>query len=93
MSALDTNIEKLAGFLARFKEAGIKNRIAGEDRQPGILVMFCHCRRGLLHHRQAMVPVICGAERTHAALQFLALAEYPATADLGSPEYLTPQGG
>ncbi len=31
MSALDTNIEKLAGFLARFKEAGIKNRIAGED--------------------------------------------------------------
>ncbi len=31
MSVLDTNIEKLAGFLARFKEAGIKNRIAGED--------------------------------------------------------------
>ncbi len=31
MSALDTNIEKLAGFLAQFKEAGIKNRIAGED--------------------------------------------------------------
>ncbi len=32
MSALDNNIEKLAGFLARFKETGIKNRIAGEDR-------------------------------------------------------------
>lgn len=32
MSALDTNIEKLAGFLVRFKETGIKNRIAGEDR-------------------------------------------------------------
>ncbi|WP_282120993.1 5-carboxymethyl-2-hydroxymuconate semialdehyde dehydrogenase [Ruegeria atlantica] len=32
MSVLDTNIEKLAGFLARFKETGIKNRIAGEDR-------------------------------------------------------------
>ncbi len=31
MSALDTNIEKLSGFLARFKETGIKNRIAGED--------------------------------------------------------------
>ncbi|MFY2823837.1 5-carboxymethyl-2-hydroxymuconate semialdehyde dehydrogenase [Ruegeria sp. MALMAid1280] len=31
MSALDTNIGKLAGFLARFKETGIKNRIAGED--------------------------------------------------------------
>ena len=32
MNALDTNIKKLAGFLARFKETGIKNRIAGEDR-------------------------------------------------------------
>ncbi len=32
MSALDTNIDKLAGFLARFKETGIKNRIAGGDR-------------------------------------------------------------
>ncbi|RBW63309.1 5-carboxymethyl-2-hydroxymuconate semialdehyde dehydrogenase [Ruegeria sp. A3M17] len=32
MSVLDTNIEKLAGFLARFKETGIKNRIAGVDR-------------------------------------------------------------
>ncbi len=31
MSVLDTNIEKLSGFLARFKETGIKNRIAGED--------------------------------------------------------------
>ncbi|MEW2915794.1 5-carboxymethyl-2-hydroxymuconate semialdehyde dehydrogenase [Ruegeria sp. ANG10] len=31
MSALDKNIEKLADFLARFKETGIKNRIAGED--------------------------------------------------------------
>ncbi len=31
MSVLDTNIEKLAGFLARFKETGIKNRVAGED--------------------------------------------------------------
>ncbi|WP_425083471.1 5-carboxymethyl-2-hydroxymuconate semialdehyde dehydrogenase [Ruegeria profundi] len=31
MSVLDTNIEKLAGFLARFKQTGIKNRIAGED--------------------------------------------------------------
>ncbi|SLN72687.1 2-aminomuconic 6-semialdehyde dehydrogenase [Falsiruegeria litorea R37] len=32
MSALDTNIEKLAGHLARFKASGIKNRVAGEDR-------------------------------------------------------------
>lgn len=31
MSALDTNIEKLAGFLARFQDTGIKNRIAGQD--------------------------------------------------------------
>ncbi|MCT4610605.1 MAG: 5-carboxymethyl-2-hydroxymuconate semialdehyde dehydrogenase [Pelagimonas sp.] len=33
MSALDSNIEKLTGFLARFKETGIKNRINGEDRE------------------------------------------------------------
>ncbi|QFT75498.1 5-carboxymethyl-2-hydroxymuconate semialdehyde dehydrogenase [Ruegeria sp. THAF33] len=32
MSALDTNIEKLNGFLDRFRETGIRNRIAGEDR-------------------------------------------------------------
>ncbi|NOD93742.1 5-carboxymethyl-2-hydroxymuconate semialdehyde dehydrogenase [Ruegeria sp. HKCCD4884] len=32
MSALETNIEKLTGFLARFRETGIRNRIAGEDR-------------------------------------------------------------
>ncbi|WP_299897498.1 5-carboxymethyl-2-hydroxymuconate semialdehyde dehydrogenase [uncultured Ruegeria sp.] len=31
MSALDTNIEKLNGFLDRFRETGIRNRIAGED--------------------------------------------------------------
>ncbi|SMY09333.1 5-carboxymethyl-2-hydroxymuconate semialdehyde dehydrogenase [Flavimaricola marinus] len=31
MTVLDQNIEKLAGFLARFKETGIHNRIAGED--------------------------------------------------------------
>ncbi|MGH1416428.1 MAG: 5-carboxymethyl-2-hydroxymuconate semialdehyde dehydrogenase [Pelagimonas sp.] len=32
MSALEQNIEKLSGFLARFKETGIRNRIGGEDR-------------------------------------------------------------
>ncbi len=32
MSDLQKNIERLDGFLARFKETGIKNRIAGEDR-------------------------------------------------------------
>ena len=32
MSVLDQNIEKLHGFLARFQEGGLKNRIAGEDR-------------------------------------------------------------
>ncbi len=32
MSDLNKNIEKLDGFLARFKENGIKNRVAGEDR-------------------------------------------------------------
>lgn len=32
MSALNDNIEKLSGYLARFKQTGIKNRINGEDR-------------------------------------------------------------
>lgn len=32
MSACNTNIEKLTGYLARFRETGIKNRINGEDR-------------------------------------------------------------
>ncbi|WP_319544509.1 5-carboxymethyl-2-hydroxymuconate semialdehyde dehydrogenase [Ruegeria conchae] len=31
MSALDSNIEKLAGYLTRFKETGIRNRINGKD--------------------------------------------------------------
>jgi 5-carboxymethyl-2-hydroxymuconic-semialdehyde dehydrogenase len=34
MSALEQNIGKLDGYLARFKQTGIMNRIAGEDR-PG----------------------------------------------------------
>ncbi|MCK0142078.1 5-carboxymethyl-2-hydroxymuconate semialdehyde dehydrogenase [Aliiroseovarius sp. F20344] len=32
MSNLDSNIEKLSGYLARFRDTGIQNRIAGEDR-------------------------------------------------------------
>ncbi|WP_375700185.1 5-carboxymethyl-2-hydroxymuconate semialdehyde dehydrogenase [Pseudophaeobacter sp. TrK17] len=31
MTALNNNITKLSGFLARFQETGIQNRIAGED--------------------------------------------------------------
>lgn len=31
MSALEQNIDKLQGYLARFKKTGIMNRIAGED--------------------------------------------------------------
>ncbi|MDE4175280.1 5-carboxymethyl-2-hydroxymuconate semialdehyde dehydrogenase [Phaeobacter sp. PT47_59] len=31
MSDLASNIEKLSGFLARFKDTGIQNRIAGQD--------------------------------------------------------------
>ena len=34
MTALNDNITKLSGFLARFQETGIQNRIAGEDH-PG----------------------------------------------------------
>ncbi|MBO9446391.1 5-carboxymethyl-2-hydroxymuconate semialdehyde dehydrogenase [Ruegeria sp. R14_0] len=33
MSTLEQNIEKLHGLLARFQEDGIKNRIAGENRE------------------------------------------------------------
>ena len=32
MSILEQNIEKLNGYVARFKTSGIKNRINGEDR-------------------------------------------------------------
>ena len=35
MSALEQNIEKLSGYLARFKQTGIRNRIGGEDRDGG----------------------------------------------------------
>jgi len=31
MTALDENLKKLAGYLARFREGGIQNRIAGQD--------------------------------------------------------------
>lgn len=31
MTALNDNLEKLAGYLARFREGGIPNRIAGQD--------------------------------------------------------------
>ena len=39
MTALNDNIAKLSGFLARFQETGIQNRIAGEDH-PGSAGIF-----------------------------------------------------
>ena len=42
MSGLEQNLEKLNGLLARFRKDGIKNRIAGEDRD-GV-------RRQVSHH-------------------------------------------
>ncbi|NNC77515.1 MAG: 5-carboxymethyl-2-hydroxymuconate semialdehyde dehydrogenase, partial [Woeseiaceae bacterium] len=33
MTALDDNIQKLDRYLARFRETGISNRIAGKDRK------------------------------------------------------------
>jgi 5-carboxymethyl-2-hydroxymuconic-semialdehyde dehydrogenase len=35
MTALETNIDKLRGYLARFEAEGIANRIAGQDRAGG----------------------------------------------------------
>ena len=35
MTALDDNLAKLDGYLARFRETGVPNRIAGEDRPGG----------------------------------------------------------
>ncbi len=32
MTALEQNVAKLTGYLARFRETGIHNRIDGEDR-------------------------------------------------------------
>ena len=39
MTALNDNIAKLSGFLARFQDTGIQNRIAGVDR-PGLAGTF-----------------------------------------------------
>jgi 5-carboxymethyl-2-hydroxymuconic-semialdehyde dehydrogenase len=56
MTALDDNIAKLKGYLARFGEAGIRNRIAGEDcpggggsfqtRSPVDKSVICEVARG-----------------------------------------------
>jgi 5-carboxymethyl-2-hydroxymuconic-semialdehyde dehydrogenase len=74
MSALDQNLEKLSGLLARFKETGILNRINGEDK-PGSAGVF-----------QSITPVdksvICDVARGNATdIDAAAQAAHAAFAD------------
>jgi len=43
MSALDTNLAKLEGYLARFRDKGLLNRIAGKDAagSAGVFTSIC----------------------------------------------------
>jgi 5-carboxymethyl-2-hydroxymuconic-semialdehyde dehydrogenase len=82
MSALEQNIDKLQGYLARFKETGIQNRVAGENRA-GSGGVF-----------QSTSPVdrsaICNVARSDVsdvdAAAEAAAAAFPAWRDMPAPE-------
>jgi 5-carboxymethyl-2-hydroxymuconic-semialdehyde dehydrogenase len=82
MSALEQNIEKLQGYLGRFRETGIRNRIAGQDR-PGTGGVF-----------QTISPVdrsvICDVARSDAsdvdAAAEAAAHAFPAWRDMPATE-------
>jgi 5-carboxymethyl-2-hydroxymuconic-semialdehyde dehydrogenase len=82
MTALNDNIAKLSGFLARFQDTGIQNRIAGVDR-PGSAGTF-----------QSLSPVdksvICevarGADTDIDAAAEAAKAAFPAWRDMPAVE-------
>ena len=85
MTALEQNIEKLTGYLARFKDIGIQHRINGEDR-PGAAGVF-----------QSISPVdksvICDVARGDAtdidAAAEAAKAAFPAWRDMPALERKT----
>ncbi len=82
MTALTDNIDKLSGFLARFQDTGIQNRIGGEDR-PGAAGLF-----------QSISPVdksvICdvarGSEADIDSAAAAAKAAFPAWRDMPATE-------
>jgi 5-carboxymethyl-2-hydroxymuconic-semialdehyde dehydrogenase len=82
MTALNDNIAKLSGFLARFQDTGIQNRIGGEDR-PGAAGLF-----------QSISPVdksvICDVARSSEAdiddAAAAAKAAFPAWRDMPATE-------
>lgn len=82
MTALTDNIAKLSGFLARFQDTGIQNRIGGEDR-PGAAGLF-----------QSISPVdksvICdvarGSEADIDSAAAAAKAAFPAWRDMPATE-------
>lgn len=82
MTALTDNIAKLSGFLARFQDTGIQNRIGGEDR-PGAAGLF-----------QSISPVdksvICdvarGSDADIDAAAAAAKAAFPAWRDMPATE-------
>ncbi|WP_323036822.1 5-carboxymethyl-2-hydroxymuconate semialdehyde dehydrogenase [Pararhodobacter sp.] len=82
MNALEQNLEKLTGYLARFKDRGLQNRIAGQD-QPGA--------GGVFQTRSPVdKSVICDVARSDASdidrAAEAASAAFPAWRDMPATE-------
>ena len=77
MSALDDNIAKLSGYLERFQQTGIANRIAGQDR-PGAGGVF---QTTSPVDKTAICDVARGTETDVDAAAQAAAAAFPAWRD------------
>lgn len=83
MSELHTNIDKLNGYLARFKDTGILNRIGGQDRPAASGKTFAN-------HSPVDETFICDVAKSDAAdidaAAQAAKAAFPAWRDLPAAE-------
>ncbi|WP_281954950.1 5-carboxymethyl-2-hydroxymuconate semialdehyde dehydrogenase [Pseudophaeobacter arcticus] len=82
MTALNDNISKLSGFLARFQDTGIQNRIAGEDR-PGSAGTF---QSTSPVDKSVICDVARGTEADIDAAAEAAKAAFPAWRDMPAVE-------
>ncbi|MFC4216374.1 5-carboxymethyl-2-hydroxymuconate semialdehyde dehydrogenase [Pseudophaeobacter arcticus] len=82
MTALNDNISKLSGFLARFQDTGIQNRIAGEDR-PGSAGTF---QSTSPVDKSVICDVARGTEADIDAAAEAAKAAFPAWRDIPAVE-------